>query len=152
MIGLPQDLQDLQELMFGMNCVNGCSKGMWIQIKLMSCTVLAKGDIRQYNWRREGIKEWNGYRRSRQEEEIVSSSKIGLKVMLIVNSKTGSLKMVCRGVVHTKSNGEGVLPTKLSLDALQTNSKREGVCPGRKYEAEFEERVNVSKILWWSCV
>jgi hypothetical protein len=23
MIGLPQDLQDLQELMFGMNCVNG---------------------------------------------------------------------------------------------------------------------------------
>lgn len=47
---------------------------------------------------------------------------------------------------------EGLYQQDGSLDALQTSSRREGVCPGRKYETEFEERVNVSKFLWWSCV
>ena len=34
------------------------------------------------------------------------------------------MKLFCRRVVHTKSNGGGVVPTRRSLDALQTNDSK----------------------------
>jgi len=62
------------------------------------------------------------------------------------------VKLICRGVVHTKSNGGGVVPTRRSLDALQTNSRREAFVLDGSMKQKLKNELTSPRILWWICI